>query len=64
MANQTLRSICGFCHSSCGLKIYVRNGKIDRVEGDPDHPANRGYLCSKARAMKPLVESEERLKSP
>ncbi len=64
MGNKVFRSICGFCHSSCGLKIHVRNGKIDRVEGDPDHPVNRGYLCSKARAIKPLVESEERLKFP
>ena len=64
MADTIFRSICGFCHSSCGLKIHVRNGKIYRIEGDPDHPANKGYLCSKAGAIKPLVESEERLKFP
>jgi anaerobic selenocysteine-containing dehydrogenase len=64
MADTIFRSICGFCHSSCGLKIHVRNGKISRIEGDPDHPVNKGYLCSKAGAIKPLVESEERLKFP
>ena len=64
MENKVFRSICGFCHSSCGLRIHVRNGKIDRVEGDPDHPANKGHLCPKARAIKPLVESEDRLKFP
>ena len=64
MTSKILRSICGFCHSNCGLKVHVSNGRISRVEGDPDHPMNRGYLCSKAGAIKPLVESEERLKFP
>ena len=58
------RSICGFCHCSCGLKVHVQNGRISSVEGDPDHPMNKGYLCLKPRAIKPLIESEERLKFP
>jgi anaerobic selenocysteine-containing dehydrogenase len=64
MRNKTFRSICGFCHTNCGLKIHVREGSISHIEGDPDHPVNRGNLCSKARAIKPLVESGERLKFP
>jgi anaerobic selenocysteine-containing dehydrogenase len=64
MTNKIFRSICGFCHCSCGVKIHVQNGKIASVEGDPDHPMNKGYLCMKARAIKPLLESEERLKFP
>jgi anaerobic selenocysteine-containing dehydrogenase len=64
MKNRVFRSICGFCHSNCGLKVHVRNGKISSVEGDPDHPVNKGHLCIKARAIKQLVESEDRLKYP
>jgi anaerobic selenocysteine-containing dehydrogenase len=62
--NKVLRSICGFCHSNCGLKVHVNDGKVSRVEGDPDHPVNRGYLCPKANAIKPMLESEQRLKFP
>ena len=64
MMDKIVRSLCGFCHSNCGVKIHVRDGKILRVEGDPDHPFNRGHLCPKASALKPMIESEERLKFP
>jgi len=50
MNDGVFRSIGGFCHSNCGLKIHIQGGKISRVEGDPDHPVNKGYLCSKPRA--------------
>ncbi|HEY3278465.1 MAG TPA: molybdopterin-dependent oxidoreductase [Syntrophorhabdaceae bacterium] len=63
-SDRAVRSICGFCHSNCGIKVYVRDGKVLRVEGDPDHPVNKGYLCPKARAIKPMLESEQRLKFP
>jgi anaerobic selenocysteine-containing dehydrogenase len=64
MTDGVVRSICGFCHTNCGVRIHVRNGRISRIEGDKEHPVNSGYLCSKAQAIKPLFESEERLKFP
>jgi anaerobic selenocysteine-containing dehydrogenase len=64
MMHKVVRSLCGFCHTNCGVKIHVQDGKISRIEGDADHPVNRGYLCGKAQALKPLLESEERLKFP
>ena len=33
------------CHDSCGLLLYVKDGKLERVEGDPNQPYNRGRLC-------------------
>jgi anaerobic selenocysteine-containing dehydrogenase len=42
----------------------MQNGRISSVEGDPDHPMNKGYLCPKAGGIKPLIESEERLRFP
>lgn len=35
------------CYDSCGIRVVMKNGEIDRVTGDPDHPANRGSLCGK-----------------
>lgn len=64
MKESIFRSICGFCHTSCGLKVHVRNGKIFKIGGDQDHPANKGHLCIKAQGIKSLVESKDRLKFP
>ncbi|MCX8022333.1 MAG: molybdopterin-dependent oxidoreductase [Syntrophorhabdaceae bacterium] len=64
MAGNPIRSICGFCHTNCGVKIHLKEGRISRIEGDEEHPVNRGYICPKAQAIKPLLESEERLKYP
>jgi anaerobic selenocysteine-containing dehydrogenase len=44
--------------------VHVGPGGIDRVEGDPEHPASRGYLCSKAHVAKEIVESPHRLTTP
>ena len=62
--NNIVRSTCGFCHSNCGVKVHLKDGKVSRIEGDPDHPGNKGFLCPKAQAIKPMLESEERLKFP
>ncbi len=64
MEDKVFRTLCGFCHTNCGLLVTVRDGKIYRVVGDPDHPVNRGYVCVKAMAIKALVESQDRLKFP
>ncbi len=64
MENTIVRSICGFCHTNCGVRVHVQGGRIARIEGDPEHPVNRGYLCPKAQAIKPQLESDQRLKFP
>lgn len=57
-------TVCGLCHTNCGLRVIVKNGKIDRVRGNPDHPANSGALCIKGVAVKELVYAPDRLQHP
>jgi formate dehydrogenase (coenzyme F420) alpha subunit len=57
-------TVCGLCHTKCGLKITVKNGRIDKVRGNPDHPANSGAICVKGAAMKELVYAPDRLQHP
>jgi anaerobic selenocysteine-containing dehydrogenase len=64
MKDKVVRSLCGFCHANCGVKAHVQDGRVSRIEGDPDHPVNRGYLCPKAQAIKPMLESGDRLMFP
>lgn len=65
------RSTCPYCSVSCGLLVYslgdkAKNAKseIIHIEGDPDHPVNRGTLCPKGAGLLDLVHSENRLKYP
>lgn len=47
-AEQSILTTCPRdCYDSCGIRVVMKDGKIDRVTGDPDHPANRGSLCGK-----------------
>jgi anaerobic selenocysteine-containing dehydrogenase len=64
MKDKIVRSLCGFCHANCGIKAHVQDGRVSRIEGDPDHPVNKGYLCPKAQALQPMLESADRLKHP
>ena len=59
-----VRSLCGLCHTNCGILVHLEDGKVSRIEGDPEHPANRGALCPKAQTLKPTLESEQRLTYP
>ncbi len=64
MEERTFRSICQFCHTNCGIIVH-RNGEgVLSVEGDPDHPSNRGRCCPKAAAIPELIRSKDRLQYP
>jgi len=56
-------TICCYCGVGCGAIMAVESGKIINIEGDPDHPVNKGSLCPKGEALYELANSERRLKS-
>ena len=56
-AQRVVKSICPYCAVGCGQLVYVRDGKVDQIEGDPDSPISRGRLCPKGAATKSLVQS-------
>lgn len=60
------KSICTICDptTQCGLDLYIKDGKIIKVEGSKEHPYNMGTLCSKGAALRQYVYSEDRLKTP
>ncbi|MGE5453248.1 MAG: molybdopterin-dependent oxidoreductase [Acidobacteriota bacterium] len=49
-ATQT-RATCPYCGTGCGVLIETVNGRITQVQGDPDHPANFGRLCTKGSTL-------------
>lgn len=65
------RNICTYCSVACGIIMYSKGDlaageKADliHIEGDADHPTNRGTLCPKGSALKSYVKSETRLTRP
>jgi formate dehydrogenase major subunit len=56
-ADHVARSVCPYCAVGCGQKVYVKDGVVTQIEGDPDSPISRGRLCPKGSASKSLVTS-------
>jgi formate dehydrogenase major subunit len=54
-ADRVVKSICPYCAVGCGQEVYVQDGRITQIEGDPDSPVSRGRLCPKGSASKQLV---------
>ena len=65
------RNTCTYCAVGCGIILYSKGNlakgekaEITHIEGDSDHPTNRGTLCPKGAALLDMVHSESRLKQP
>jgi len=56
-ADSVARSVCPYCAVGCGQRVYVKDGAVTQIEGDPDSPISRGRLCPKGSASKNLVTS-------
>lgn len=52
------------CHGGCGVLAYIEDGKLKKIEGDPDHPWNQGRLCARALAMTQYIYHPNRLTTP
>jgi anaerobic selenocysteine-containing dehydrogenase len=71
IGDRVVKSTCYMCACRCGIDVHVRNGRIRFIDGNKDHPVNRGVLCGKgsagimqhyspARLKKPLLRTGER----
>lgn len=65
------RNTCPYCSVACGVIMYSKGdltkgetAEITHIEGDADHPTNRGTLCPKGAALLGFVRSETRLTKP
>jgi anaerobic selenocysteine-containing dehydrogenase len=61
----TIRTVCAHdCPDQCSLIATVENGRIVRVQGDPDHPMTAGFACAKVNREHEMVHSAERVLTP
>ena len=62
---KSVRAVCAHdCPDMCSLVVDVDDGKVVRVQGDPDHPYTDGFACGKVNRDADLVNSPERLRTP
>ena len=57
-------STCRECAVGCGVLLEVRDGRTFKVEGNPDHPLNRGALCSRGQASVQGLYNPDRYRQP
>ncbi|MCF6293044.1 MAG: dihydroorotase [Robiginitomaculum sp.] len=71
VADEVKTTTCYMCACRCGIKVHLKEGKVRYIEGNPDHPINKGVLCAKgsagimtqyspAKLTKPLLRVGER----
>lgn len=58
------KSACRMCHGGCGVLVYVKDGRVVKLKGDPESPLNRGRMCPKGLSSIDQLYSPERLKYP
>jgi formate dehydrogenase major subunit len=59
-ADHVTKSICPFCAVGCGQNVYVKDGKVVQIEGDPDSPISRGRLCPRGSSSLQLTTGDAR----
>lgn len=63
--NGVFPSVCSLdCPDQCGLLVHKKDGKIVKIEGDPDHPVTQGAICNKVRNMTARIYDPKRLSYP
>ncbi len=58
---KVVHSVCPYCAVGCGLNVYVKDGKVIDIEGNPDSPINHGTLCPKGSATFQYTVNPNRL---
>jgi formate dehydrogenase major subunit len=56
-ADHVVESVCPYCAVGCAQLVYVKDGEVTHIEGDPKSPISRGRLCPKGQASKSYVQS-------
>jgi anaerobic selenocysteine-containing dehydrogenase len=57
-------STCRQCPAGCGIIVRIMNGRALKIEGNPEHPLNRGKLCPRGQSGLQLLYNPDRLPSP
>ncbi|MCR4425632.1 MAG: molybdopterin-dependent oxidoreductase, partial [Firmicutes bacterium] len=63
--HRKVRTACPLdCFDTCGMVAHVTDGRVSALEGDPDHPITRGFICQKGKAFAARASSPYRITRP
>ncbi|MBO9476443.1 molybdopterin oxidoreductase family protein [Shimia sp. R11_0] len=64
VSDEIRQTTCYMCACRCGINVHMKDGKVAYIEGNRDHPVNKGVLCAKGSAGIMQVNAPSRLKKP
>ena len=64
VSDEIRKTTCYMCACRCGIDVHMRDGRVRYIQGNRDHPVNKGVLCAKGSAGMLHLESPARLTSP
>ena len=64
VSDEVKKTTCYMCACRCGIRVHLRNGQVRYIEGNPDHPVNKGVLCGKGSSGIMQHLSPARLSNP
>ncbi|MDE0530859.1 MAG: molybdopterin oxidoreductase family protein [Albidovulum sp.] len=64
VSDEVRKTTCYMCACRCGIDVFLRDGKVRYIQGNRDHPVNKGVLCAKGSAGIMQQYSPARLRSP
>ena len=64
VSDEVRKTTCYMCACRCGINVHLKGGKVAYIEGNRDHPVNKGVLCAKGSAGIMQVNAPSRLRAP
>jgi anaerobic selenocysteine-containing dehydrogenase len=64
VSDEIRRTTCYMCACRCGINVHLKSGRVSYIEGNRDHPVNRGVLCAKGASGIMQVTAPSRLRAP
>ncbi|MGR3659797.1 MAG: molybdopterin oxidoreductase family protein [Paracoccaceae bacterium] len=64
ISDEIRKTTCYMCACRCGIDVHLKDGKVSYIEGNRDHPVNKGVLCAKGSAGIMQVNAPSRLRAP
>jgi sulfite dehydrogenase (quinone) subunit SoeA len=64
VSDEIRQTTCYMCACRCGINVHMKDGRVAYIEGNRDHPVNKGVLCAKGSAGIMQVNAPSRLKAP
>ena len=64
VSDEVRKTTCYMCACRCGINVHLKEGKVAYIEGNRDHPINKGVLCAKGSAGIMQVNAPSRLRAP